>query len=106
MNTGVGEIISPLTPTSKRKCGFDPRPAEDKQISLWKKASKVLFDRALHYRQQLEASPVMTVEDIQQKEELLKQAEQATSLVRLLCDLLTAAAISTATGKRPKKGDA
>jgi hypothetical protein len=85
---------------------FEPHPAEEKQISLWKKASKVLFDRALQYRQQLEASPVMTVEDIQNKEELLKQAEEATSLVRLLCNLLTAAAISTATGKRPKKRDA
>ncbi|MGA3317559.1 MAG: DNA methyltransferase [Candidatus Korobacteraceae bacterium] len=85
---------------------FEPHSTDEKQISLWKKASKVLFDRALQYRQQLEASPVMTVEDVHQKEELLKRAEQATSLVRLLCDLLTAAAISTATGKPPKKGDA
>jgi hypothetical protein len=77
---------------------FEPNSADQKQISLWKKASKVLVDRALQYRQQLEASPVVTVEDIQNKEELLKQAEQATSLVRHLCDLLTAAAISTATG--------
>ena len=85
---------------------FEPNSTDDKQISFWKKASKVLFEKALQFRKQLEASPVMTVEDIQKKEALLEQAEQATSLVRLLCDLLTAAAISTATGKRPKKGDA
>jgi hypothetical protein len=85
---------------------FEPQPAEEKQISLWKKASKVLFDRALDCRRRLEASPVMTVADVEHKEELLEQAEQATSLVRLLCDLLTAAAISTATGKRPRSGDA
>ncbi len=85
---------------------FEPHSADEKQISLWKKASKVLFEQALQYRKQLEASPVMTVEDIQKKEELLKQAERATSLVRLLCDLLTAAAISTATGKLLKRGDA
>jgi hypothetical protein len=85
---------------------FEPDSTDEKQISLWKKASKVLFEMALQYRKQLESSPVMNVEDIQKKEELLKQAEQATSLVRLLCDLLTSAAVSTATGKIPKKGDA
>lgn len=85
---------------------FDLHSADEKQFSLWKKASKILFDRALHYRKKLEASPVMTVEDIQQKEELLKWADQDMSLVRSLCDLLTAAAISTATGKCPEEGDA
>jgi hypothetical protein len=85
---------------------FEPGPADLKQMSIWQKTSKVLFDRALLFRKQLEASPVMTVEDIQKKEELLRQAEEATSLVRLLCDLLTGAAIATATGKPPKEGDA
>ena len=85
---------------------FAPGPADLKQMLIWQKTSKVLFDQALQYRQQLEASPVMTVDDIQKKEDLLQQSEEAMSIVRLLCDLLTGAAIATASGKRPKEGDA
>ena len=85
---------------------FQPQPAEEKQIGFWKSASKVLFEQALDRRRRLEASPVMTVTDLEQKEELLRQAEEATSLVRLMCDLLTGAAIATATGRPPQPGDA
>jgi hypothetical protein len=84
---------------------FAPQPEEVKQISFWKKASKVLFERALNARRLLEASPVMTVEDVIRKDHLLAAAEQAASLVRVLCDLLVGAALSTAKGKPPEYGD-
>ena len=85
---------------------FEPHPADDKQITFWRKASKVLFAQALVCRRRIEASPVMTVDDITQKEQLLAEAERATSLVRLICDLLVGAAMSTAKGKQPAPGDA
>jgi hypothetical protein len=75
------------------------REAEEKQIRLWQQTSKVLVNKAASYRKRLESSPVMTPADLERKEILLREAEDATSLVRIICDLLAGAAIASADGR-------
>ncbi len=86
--------------------GFSPQEHEVKQITLWRKASRVLFERALECRLKLESFPVLTASDVERKHALLRQAEHATLLTRLMCDLLVGAALSTTTGKPPQEDDA
>jgi hypothetical protein len=86
--------------------GFSPQEHEVKQITLWRKASKVLFDRALECRLKLESFPVLTASDVERKHALLRQAEDATIMTRLMCDLLVGAALSTTTGKPPEADEA
>lgn len=86
--------------------GFSPREHEVKQITLWRKASKVLFDRALECRLKLESFPVIAAADLERKYALLRQAEEATVMTRLMCDLLVGAALSTTTGKPPQEDEA
>lgn len=85
---------------------FVPEEAEEKQLSFWRKASNVLFKQALDRRRRLEAIQASTVADTERQEKLLEEAEAATDLVRLMCDLLTGAAIATANGRPPQPGDA
>ena len=86
--------------------GVSPQEHEVKQITLWRKASKVLFDRALECRLKLESFPVLTASDVERKHALLRQAEEATVMTRLMCDLLVGAALSTTTGKAPQEDEA
>jgi len=86
--------------------GFSPQEHEVKQITLWRKASKVLFDRALEFRLKLESIPVLAASDLERKHALLRQAEDATVMTRLMCDLLVGAALSTTTGKPPQEDEA
>jgi hypothetical protein len=86
--------------------GFSPQEHEVKQITLWRKASKVLFDRALECRLKLESFPVLTASDVERKHALLRQAEEATIMTRLMCDLLVGAALFTTTGKPPQEDEA
>jgi hypothetical protein len=86
--------------------GFSPQEHEVKQITLWRKASKVLFDRALEFRLKLESFPVLTASDVERKHALLRRAEEATIMTRLMCDLLVGAALSTTTGKPPQEDEA
>ena len=85
---------------------FVPQQAKEKQLSFWRNASKVLFQQALDRRRRLEAIQASTAADIERQEKLLEEAESATGLVRLMCDLLTGAAIATANGRPPQPGDA
>ncbi len=85
---------------------FLPQEAEEKQISFWRRWSKVLFEQALDRRRRLEAIQASTVADTERQEKLLEEAEGATGLVRLTCDLLAGAAIATANGRPPRPGDA
>lgn len=77
-----------------------------KQITLWRKASKVLFERALDFRPKLESFPVLAASNSDRKQALLRQAEEATVMTRLMCDLLVGAALATTTGKPPQEDDA
>ena len=86
--------------------GFSPREHEVKQITLWQKASKVLFERALEFRLKLESFPVLAPSDLERKQALLRQAEEATVMTRLMCDLLVGAALATTTGKPPQDDEA
>ena len=86
--------------------GFSPQEHEVKQITLWRKASKVLFERALECRLKLESFPVLAASDLERKHALLRQAEEATVMTRLMCDLLVGAALSTTTGKPPQEDEA
>jgi hypothetical protein len=86
--------------------GFSPQEHEVKQITLWRKASKVLFERALEFRLKLESFPVLAASDLERKQALLRQAEEATVMTRLMCDLLVGAALSTTTGKPPHEDEA
>jgi len=86
--------------------GFSPREHEVKQITLWRKASKVLFERALEFRLKLESFPALAASDLERKQALLRQAEEATVMTRLMCDLLVGAALSTTTGKPPQEDEA
>ncbi len=75
-----------------------------------KKLHSTLFDpirhidraveRALELRIELEAFPVRDIRDAERKAELNESAERALDWVRLLGDLVTAAAISTAEGSQ------
>ncbi len=86
--------------------GFSPQEHEVKQISFWRKASNVLFERALECRLKLESFPVLAASDLERKQALLRQAEEATVMTRLMCDLLVGAALSTTTGKPPQEDEA
>jgi len=86
--------------------GFSTQEHEVKQITLWLKASKVLFEQALECRLKLESFPVLDASDLARKYALLRQAEEATVMTRLMCDLLVGAALSTTTGKPPQEDDA
>jgi hypothetical protein len=86
--------------------GFSPQEHEVKQITLWRKASKVLFERALECRLKLESFPALAASDLERKQALLRQAEEATVMTRLMCDLLVGAALSTTTGKPPQEDEA
>jgi methylase of polypeptide subunit release factors len=86
--------------------GFSTKEHEVKQITFWRNASKVLFERALECRLKLESFPALAITDLERKQELLQQAEEATAMTRLMCDLLVGAALATATGKPPQGDDA
>lgn len=85
--------------------GFSPQEHEVKQITLWRKASKVLFERALECRLKLESFPALAASDLERKHALLRQAEEATVMTRLMCDLLVGAALATTTGNPPQEDD-
>ena len=85
---------------------FAPRSRRREADHLLAQRLQGVVEQALDRRRRLEASPAMPVADVEHKEELLRQAEDPTSLVRLMCDLLTGAAVSTATGRPPDAGDA
>lgn len=78
---------------------------EEKQITFWREASKVLFQRTLEHRLKLESFPVVAPSDVERKEKLLRQAEDSAFLTRIMCDLLVGAALATATGKPPQEDE-
>jgi hypothetical protein len=84
---------------------FVVRESEDKQISFWRNAAAALFRTATDRRKRLEASPVMTPADVDRKEMLLREAEEVTTSLRLMCDLLAGAAIATANGRPPEANE-
>ena len=45
---------------------------------------------------------MLAAADLERKHALLRQAEEATVMTRLMCDLLVGAALSTTTGKPPQ----
>ncbi len=55
-----------------------------------------LVKEALELRHRIEASPVFTVRDVEEKSRLLAQAERAMRMVEVLADLVVGAALSTA----------
>jgi hypothetical protein len=60
----------------------------------------------LEFRLKLESFPVLAAPDLKRKQTLLRQAEEATVMTRLMCDLLVGAALSTTTGEPPQEDDA
>jgi hypothetical protein len=95
-------LLGVTRPEQIESFNFFPQEHEEKQITFWRKASKVLFERALECRLKLESFPVLAPADLERKEALFRQAEDSTLLTGLMCDLLIGAALATATGKRPE----
>jgi hypothetical protein len=54
----------------------------------------------------LESFPALAASDLERKQALLRQAEEATVMTRLMCDLLVGAALSTTTGRPPQEDEA
>ncbi len=79
---------------------FHPDPAEGKKRKLTFFDPGPLIedaiDRSEKLRTELESFEVLDVRDAQQKQALLTQASEATVAVRVVADLVTCAAISTA----------
>jgi hypothetical protein len=84
---------------------FVVRESDDRQITFWRNAAAALFLTATDRRKRLEASPVMTPADVDRKEMLLREAEEVTMSLRLMCDLLAGAAIATANGRPPEENE-
>lgn len=66
-------------------------------------AARDAFDIAIKKRMELESFPVTDIRDSQRKAVLLKEADEATDLVRLVGDLVVGAAIATADGNSQKR---
>ena len=75
-----------------------PHLADDRQMSLdfWEGIVRAAIAVADEKRRRLESFPVVEVQDIERKERLLSEAEAATRLVRIVCDLLAGAAVEAA----------
>ena len=95
-------LLGVTRPEQIESFSFFPQEGEEKQITFWREASKVLFQRTLEHRLKLESFAVVAPADVEKKEALLRQAEDSAFLTRIMCDLLVGAALATATGKRPQ----
>jgi len=95
-------LLGVTRPEQIESFNFFPPKEEEKQITFWMEASKVLFLRTLEHRLKLESFAVVAPADVEKKEALLRQAEDSAFLTRIMCDLLVGAALATATGKRPQ----
>lgn len=98
-------LLGVTRPEQIESFNFFPQEREEKQITFWREASKVLFQRTLEHRLKLESFAVVSPADVEKKEALLRHAEDSASLTRIMCDLLVGAALATATGKRPQEDD-
>lgn len=98
-------LLGVTRPEQIESFNFFPPKEEEKQITFWMEASKVLFQRTLEHRLKLESFAVVAPADVEKKEALLRQAEDSAFLTRIMCDLLVGAALATATGKRPQEDE-
>jgi len=98
-------LLGVTRPEQIESFDFSAQEHEERQITFWREASKVLFQRTLEYRLKLESFAVVAPADVQKKEALLRQAEDSAFLTRIMCDLLVGAALATATGKRPQEDE-
>src|SRR5262249_43814955 len=82
---------------------LDPERGKELHHSLFDFTSVCApaLQTAIEKRRQIESFPVNSIRDAEEKERLLKEAEEALSEVRLIGDLIIGAALSTA----GKKGD-
>ena len=80
----------------------------DEQLPLWFSSDTAhdLLLTALRKRQELESFTVNEIADSRRKERLLDEAEKATDLVRLVCDLVVGLAMATAGGGAGKRAEA
>lgn len=62
------------------------------------------FSEAVKKRSELEGFTVNEIQDSQHKQELLREADEAMAVVRLVGDYVTGAAIFTADGEAKKRG--
>ena len=74
------------------------------QAGLWGDHLRGIFDNAMAKRRELESFSVVDVRDAEAKARLLAEADRAMEVVRILCDLLIAGAISTADGNSQRRG--
>ena len=74
------------------------------QAGLWGDHLRAIFERAMAKRRELESFSVIDVRDAEAKARLLAEADRAMEVVRVLCDLLIAGAISTADGNSQRRG--
>lgn len=84
-----------------------PEHADDKQITMWwRNITSELLRQALQKRKELESFVVNDVRDSQRKAELLADADAAMNRIRIVCDLLVGAAISSADGDSKRRNGA
>lgn len=83
----------------------DTLTAQGKQMRLthFNEASRIAFSEALRKRRELEAFTVNGIEDSHRKRDLLREADNAMAVVRLVGDAVTGAAIYTADGNAKKR---
>lgn len=74
------------------------------QAGLWGDHVRGVFEHAMVKRRELESFSVVDVRDAEAKARLLAEADRAMEVVRILCDLLIAGAISTADGNSQRRG--
>ena len=75
---------------------FHLNPKEGNQISIVATTSQQLLQEAIAKRKELESFTVNDLQDLQRKEQLLQEAEEALDQVRFIGDLLVGAALAEA----------
>jgi len=74
------------------------------QAGLWGDHVHQIFEYALQKRRELESFMVNDVKDSEAKARLLAEADAAMDVVRMLCDMLITAAVTTADGNSQRRG--
>jgi hypothetical protein len=74
------------------------------QAGLWGDHIHQIFEYALQKRRELESFMVNDVRDSEAKARLLAEADAAMDVVRMLCDILITAAVTTADGNSQRRG--
>lgn len=83
---------------------FHLDPEAHVQGGLWGVHVQGIFGHAMARRRELESFPVIDVHSMREKARLLREADDAMEVVRILCDQLIAVGIDCADGEAKKRG--